>query len=92
VNKGKLPSMRLHKELAIPRFPNGDCKYGIQDLFALIIALRYLLEEKNFNAFFSSLKILVHNHPDNPVFPKSELLKSMGFPANWQGAAEVPAL
>lgn len=82
--------MRLHKELAIPRFQNGDCKYGIQDLFALIIALRYLLEERNFPGFFDSLKTLIYKHPDNPVFPKRELLKSMGFPTNWQDVSILP--
>jgi hypothetical protein len=57
---------------------------------ALVIALRYLLEEKNFISFFDCLKTLLKDHPDNSVFPKNELLKSMGFPLNWQDLAAVP--
>jgi hypothetical protein len=52
VNKVKLPFLRLHKELGVPRLTNGDCAYGKQDLFAVVIALRYLLEAAHFYRFF----------------------------------------
>jgi abortive infection bacteriophage resistance protein len=90
VNKGKLPYLQLHKKLGIPRLANGDCAYGKQDLFAVIIALRYLLEEDNFSRFFHKLEEIIKNHPDNESFPKIELVKSMGFPANWKDAAILP--
>jgi abortive infection bacteriophage resistance protein len=90
VNKGKLPYLQLHKKLGIPRLANGDCVYGKQDLFAVIIALRYLLEEDNFSRFFHKLEEIIKEHPDNGVFPKTELVKSMGFPANWKDAAVLP--
>jgi abortive infection bacteriophage resistance protein len=89
-NRTELPYMRLHRELIIPRFPNGVYQYGIKDLFALVIALRYLLEDKNFLSFFQSLQELLDNHPDNAVFSKSELLRTMGFPANWQDVLILP--
>jgi hypothetical protein len=38
----------------------------------------------------ATLEELIHNHPDNAVFPNAELIKSMGFPANWQDAAALP--
>jgi abortive infection bacteriophage resistance protein len=87
VNKGKLPYLQLHKELGVPRLANGDCAYGKQDLFAAVIALRYLLEDANFSRFFCNLEDIIKNHPDNAAFPKTELIKSMGFPANWHEAA-----
>jgi abortive infection bacteriophage resistance protein len=90
VNKVKLPYLRLHRELGVPRLANGDCAYGKQDLFAVIIALRYLLENDHFSRFFHALVELIRSHPDNAVFPKTELVKSMGFPANWQEAAALP--
>jgi abortive infection bacteriophage resistance protein len=90
VNKGKLPYLRLHKELGIPRLTNGDCAYGKQDLFAAVIALRYLLEDVNFSFFFHKLEELIQNHPDNTIFSKTELIKSMGFPSNWRDAATLP--
>ena len=89
-NKGELPPLRLHKELGLVRLPNGNYLQGKQDLFAVIIALRYLLEAANFPLFFRSLEELIKNHPDNAAFPKTELIKSMGFPANWQEAAALP--
>ncbi|GHV68552.1 Abi family protein [Spirochaetia bacterium] len=89
-NKGELPPLRLHKELGLIRLPNGNYLQGKQDLFAVIIALRYLLEDTNFPLFFRALEGLLQNHPDNAVFPKIELIKSMGFPANWREAAVLP--
>ncbi|AEF85619.1 conserved hypothetical protein [Treponema primitia ZAS-2] len=90
VNKGKLPYLQLHKELGVPRLANGDCAYGKQDLFAAVIALRYLLEDTNFSRFFCNLEDIIKNHPDNAAFPKPELIKSMGFPDNWHEAALLP--
>jgi abortive infection bacteriophage resistance protein len=90
VNKGKLPYLRLHNELGVHCLTNGDCAYGKQDLFAAVIALRYLLEDTNFSLFFHKLEELIQNHPDNAIFPKTELIKNMGFPANWREAAVLP--
>ncbi|MDR3283834.1 MAG: Abi family protein [Treponema sp.] len=87
VNKVKLPCLKLHKELRIPRFPNGDFACGQQDLFAAVIALRYLLDEKSFASFFQELQKLIQNHPNNSVFSKPELAGSMGFPQKWEEMA-----
>jgi abortive infection bacteriophage resistance protein len=89
-NKVELPPLRLHKELGLIRLPNGNFQQGKQDLFAVIIALRYLLEETNFTSFFGKLEDIIKNHPDNTIFPKPELIKNMGFPANWREAAVLP--
>jgi hypothetical protein len=56
----------------------------------VVIALRYLLEAASFTQFFQKLAELIHSHPDNAIFPKTELIKSMGFPSNWQDAAMLP--
>ena len=89
-NKGELPDLRLHKELGITHLPNGNYRYGKNDLFAVVIALRYLLEDTNFNVFFSTLQNLIAKHPDNAIFPKTKLLEDMGFPANWQDIIKLP--
>jgi abortive infection bacteriophage resistance protein len=89
-NKGELPSLRLHKELGLIRLPNGNYPQGKRDLFAVIIALRYLLEDVNFTLFFQNLEGIIVNHPDNIIFPKAELMKSMGFPLNWRDIAVLP--
>jgi abortive infection bacteriophage resistance protein len=89
-NKGELPSLRLHKELRLNRLPNGDYLQGKQDLFAVVIALRYLLDDNDFSSFFDKLKSIIYNHPENAIFPKTELIKDMGFPSNWQSVTVLP--
>lgn len=73
----------LHSKLAIPKRGNQYI-YGKQDLFAVVIALRYLLPKQDFIVFKSRLlrqinminKKLVH-------ISERELLAQMGFPENW---------
>ena len=89
-NKVELPTLRLHKELNLARLPNGNFLQGKQDLFAVVIALRYLLEDDHFTLFFVKLLDIIKSHPDNTIFPKVELIKSMGFPTNWLEAAVLP--
>jgi len=89
-NKSELPSLHLHIELNLTRLPNGTYANGKQDLFAVVIALRYLLEDYNFNQFFNELENIISKHPENNVFPKTELIKSMGFPINWQDVKKLP--
>ena len=86
-NKVELPSLRIHKELSLLRLPNGNFQQGKQDLFAVIIALRYMLENANFTSFFKGLTDIIETHPDNTIFPKTELIKDMGFPTNWSEVA-----
>lgn len=74
----------LHSKLAIPKNGNQYI-YGKQDLFAVVIAFRYLLPKQDFTAFKGRLvreidkvnKKLVH-------IPEKELLEQMGFPQNWK--------
>lgn len=42
-----IPNTLLHKKLQIPQ-KNGNYLYGKQDLFAVVIALRYLISNKDF--------------------------------------------
>jgi len=89
-NKVEIPPLRLHKELDLIRLPNGNFQQGKQDLFAVIIALRYLLDDSNFSSFFGNLTDIIKSHPDNKVFTKTDLIKSMGFPANWMEVEVLP--
>jgi len=88
--KGELPLLHLHKELELVKSPNADFSQGKCDLFAVVIALRYLLEGGHFTMFFNKLEDIIKSHPDNLIFPKPELIKSMGFPVNWRDAAVLP--
>jgi len=89
-NRGELPSLPLHKELGLVKSPNVNFSQGKRDLFAVVIALRYLLEGGHFTLFFNKLDDIIKSHPDNLIFPKSDLINSMGFPVNWHDAAALP--
>lgn len=79
-----ISDLPLHQKLSIPM--NGiQYQYGKKDLFAVVIAFRYLIPAKDFVAFKKKLSRLIDNvstsltHMDD-----SELLERMGFPPNWK--------
>ena len=49
-----IPNTLLHKKLQISQ-KNGNYLYGKQDLFAVVIALRYLIGAEDFKVFKSDL-------------------------------------
>ena len=79
-----ISDLPLHSKLSIPK--NGiQYLNGKNDLFAVVIAFRYLLPLKDFLTFKRRLIRLIDNtsgkliHIDN-----KEFLKQMGFPPNWK--------
>lgn len=79
-----ISDLPLHKKMSIPL--NGiQYQYGKNDLFAVIIAFRYLIPRKDFLIFKRKLATLIDRtskkliHIDN-----NELLNKMGFPTNWK--------
>lgn len=74
----------LHKKLQIPQ-KNRSYPYGKQDLFAVVIALRYLISNDDFKAFKSCLTKLINKVLKQcPYLTRKQLLKEMGFPENWE--------
>ena len=79
-----ISDLPLHSKLSIPK---KGIQYlnGKNDLFAVVIAFRYLLPARDFLIFKRHLIRLIDNtsgkliHIDN-----EELLKRMGFPPNWK--------
>lgn len=79
-----IPDTLLHKKLQIPQ-KNGNYQYGKQDLFAVVIALRYLISSEDFKAFKSNLTKLINNVLRQcPHLTHEQLLMEMGFPENWE--------
>ena len=73
-----------HKKLQIPQ-KNGNYQYGKQDLFAAVIALRYLISSEDFKAFKSNLTKLINKVLRQcPHLTHEQLLMEMGFPENWE--------
>ena len=75
--------MLLHKKLQLPQ-KKGQYVIGKKDLFAVVIALRYLIPNKEFKVFRKNLSLLIKDVLKKcPLLTEDQLLKEMGFPKNW---------
>ncbi len=78
-----ISDLPLHQKLSIPK-DGIQYRYGKNDLFAVVIAFRYLIPSEDFKIFKGKLSQLISTtskklaHMDN-----NELLERMGFPQNW---------
>ena len=63
----------------------GEYDYGKRDLYAALIALKYLISKNEFNKLICELKINV-NELNNHLHTISigEVLEEMGFPKRWK--------
>lgn len=78
-----IPDMPLHEKLKIPK-KKGQYICGKSDLFAVVIALRYLIWNEDFKKFKQDLLHLINNSLKKcPHISKKQLLTNMGFPENW---------
>ncbi|XBX03587.1 Abi family protein [Enterocloster clostridioformis] len=74
----------LHSKLFIP-LQGNQYIYGKQDLFAVVIAFRYLLPKEDFMDFKRKLTAEITKATKNLVhITETELLEHMGFPYNWK--------
>ncbi len=82
--RNDIPNTVLHKKLGIP--VNGtQYTMGKNDLFAVVIAFRYLLSNEDFKRFKASLiRILKHYLKSQGAMSETDMYQYMGFPANWQ--------
>lgn len=79
-----IPDTLLHKKLQISR-KNGNYQYGKQNLFAVVIALCYLIRPEDFKIFKSGLTKLINKVLKQcPHLTRKQLLNEMGFPENWE--------
>lgn len=78
-----IPDMNLHSKLNLPQ-KKGQYTIGKKDLFAVVIALRYLLNNDEFKHFKSDLKRLITSILKScPHISEDLLFSKMGFPNNW---------
>ena len=78
-----IPDTMLHQKLQIIK-NNNHYIYGKQDLFAVVISLRYLISNDEFKQFKTSLsKLIKAVLKQCPHLTEEQLLDNMGFPANW---------
>ena len=78
-----IPNMLLHSKLQLPQ-KKGQYIIGKHDLFAVVIALRYLLPDEEFKTFKKYLALLIKDVLKKcPHLTEEQLLREMGFPKNW---------
>lgn len=79
-----ISDLPLHRKMSIPM--NGiQYQYGKNDLFAVVIAFRYLIPSKDFLVFKRKLAALIDHTSKKLVhIDNEELLNKMGFPPNWK--------
>ena len=59
--------------------------YGKNDLFAVVITLRYLLNNKWYGDFKKELSALIQKYlKGHDSITEKEVLEKMGFPSNWK--------
>lgn len=79
-----IPNLPLHRKLSIAQKGTQYIK-GKNDLFAVVLALRYLLRDEWYKRFIKELKILIDQYiKKHESISEQELYEKMGFPENWR--------
>lgn len=78
-----IADLPIHQKLKIPMNAEQYI-YGKKDLFAVVIAFRYLLPSRDFRSFKQKLSRLMNRTNKRIIhISEAELLHQMGFPQNW---------
>lgn len=79
-----ISDLPLHRKLSIP-MQGSQYQYGKNDLFAVVIAFRYLLPDKDFRLFKKRLAKSIDDVSEKLIhIEHADLLEKMGFPENWK--------
>lgn len=82
--KATIDDTDIHEILSIPKHKKQYSK-GKNDLFAVVIVLKYMLEEDEFNNFIDAMDNAMKNlFIDTKQIDQRKLYKYMGFPDNWR--------
>lgn len=78
-----IPDTVLHKKMKLSQ-TGMHYDYGKNDLFAVVIAFRYLLKRDEFMEFKRGISLLINQLlKQSQSLTKRKLLEAMGFPENW---------
>lgn len=85
----EIPDTKYHMELDIP-MTNDEYIYGKNDIFAVVIMLKYMLTKNDFTDFVNevSYELSLLDGRINTI-PQSKILDRMGFPLNWEEIANI---
>ncbi len=85
----EIPDTKYHWELDIPMM-NDEYIYGKNDIFSVVIMLKYMLTESDFTDFVNEVSYDL-SLLDGRVstVPQNKILDRMGFPDNWEEIAKL---
>ena len=79
-----IPDLPIHMKLNIPQ-KGTQYVNGKNDLFSVVIALRYLLSDEWYKEFIKELKTLIDKYLNkHDSIEEQELYERIGFPINWR--------
>jgi len=84
-----IPNNKYHEKLNIPREAD-EYIYGKNDLFGLLIMLKYMLRDEEFRllAYEIGYEIDLLDGKVNAI-PLNKILEKLGFPMNWKDIVEM---
>ena len=89
-NKGAINDTYIHNYLNIPK-RNVQYSKGKQDLFAVIIVLKYLLSKEEFAQFVDDINAGLQTLlTATKQLQRDQMYRYMGFPANWLDIKDAP--
>ena len=86
-----IPDLPIHKKLGIAK-KGVQYIYGKNDLFSVVISLRYMLTNEQFKDYKEAMARLINIYVKNSVIPHTDILKEMGFPLNWKDITKYKKL
>lgn len=88
--KGAIKDSFIHQYLGIPK-KNNEYKTGKSNLFAVLISLRYLLDEEEMQELVDQIRGQLDTlyKATKRVVPE-QMRKYMGFPINWEEIKNCP--
>ena len=79
-----IPDLPIHIKLKIAQ-KGSQYVNGKNDLFSVVIALRYMLNDQWYKEFIKELKALIDKYlKKHDSISEQELYEKMGFPENWR--------
>lgn len=88
-NRDAIKNNRIHTLLGIP-LVSGTPTVGKHDLFSVVIALKILINKKDFNKMITEIKHIVDILTrELHVIGINDIFVSMGFPANWEDIKNI---
>lgn len=85
----EIPDTRYHRILDIPTM-NDEYEYGKNDIYAVVIMLKQVLDERDFSSFIGEVSYelsLLDGRVE--VIPQRKILDKMGFPENWEDITNI---